>query len=58
MDYKGNIINDKRLSLIRSRLKQEIQDDLEITSLESLDDDEAEEISVLKSFWMTPTVAV
>jgi hypothetical protein len=48
MDYKGNSVNDKRLSLIRSRLKQEIQDDLEIESLESLDDNEAEEISVLK----------
>jgi hypothetical protein len=48
MDYKGNSINDKRFLLIRSRLKREIQDDLEIKSLESSDDDEAEEISVLK----------
>jgi hypothetical protein len=48
MDYKGYSVNDKRLLLIRSRLKREIQDDLEIESLESLDDDEAEEISVLK----------
>jgi hypothetical protein len=75
MDYKGNSVNNKRLSLIQSRLKQEIQDDLEqeiqdeleIKSLESSDDNEAEEISVLKdkedelllkSFWMTPTVTV
>jgi hypothetical protein len=29
MDHKGNSINDKRFSLIRSRLKQEIQDELE-----------------------------
>jgi hypothetical protein len=56
MDYKGNSINDKRLLLIQSRLKQEIQgeleqeiqDELEIESLESSDDNEAEEISVLK----------